>query len=343
MAERDPLRVFVTVDTELWPLSGNWPRTPLPAGRKSIEREHDLYILGRTAGRSYGLPFILETLQAHELGATFFIESLHALAVGNESLTSTVALVRDAGQDVQLHVHTEWLGDIDAEGLPKLYGPALAGYEMAEQRAIVTSAHQALTAASGSAPRAFRAGSYGAGRETLDVLAEIGIAFDSSHNQAFSESPCRLAATDPLVQPARFGSVDEFPVSCFEDYANHLRHTQVCATSIAEMRWLLRAAWTAGWNSIVIVLHSSEFIHKERLTESGGTAKANMRLARRFEALCAFLAANRGWLDVATFGGLPVDRRVESAIQPATLRSAAWRTIGRTAEQALNRIEGRWA
>ena len=46
---RPPLKVFLTVDTELWPLVEEWPRKPLPQDKRSFEQEHDIYILGKTA------------------------------------------------------------------------------------------------------------------------------------------------------------------------------------------------------------------------------------------------------------------------------------------------------
>jgi hypothetical protein len=39
---------------------------------------------------------------------------------------------------------------------------------------------------------------------------------------------------------------------------------------------------------------------------------------------------------------MPAKHHADPAANPVTLRSAMWRTVGRTAAQALNRIEGRW-
>jgi peptidoglycan/xylan/chitin deacetylase (PgdA/CDA1 family) len=342
MSERPPLKVFVTVDTEVWPLDDPWPRQPLPAGRPSIMREHDIYVQGSTARGEFGLPFILDTLRASNLRATFFVESLHALAVGDESLANSVKQLQGAGQDIQLHAHTEWLGDIRNDLLPRRFGPAIGRYTRAEQRAILGAAADALAAVSGTKPRAFRAGSYGADRETLNALGDLGIEFDTSHNSAFAAQYCRLAATNPLDQPAMMGSVREYPVSCFEDYPGHVRHAQICAISTAEMEWLLRQAWSSGREAVVIVLHSSEFIHKRQLSIAAHAATPNWRVIRRFRFLCEFLAANAGWLTPATFGAIVTDAHA-TPLEPAQpLRSGLWRTLGRTAAQAFNRIESRW-
>src|SRR6266566_6416992 len=72
---RAPLRVFLTVDTEIWPRAAGWPHTPLPPG-ETCERERAAYFWGGEGRDRRGLPYQLETLARHGLKATYFVDPL---------------------------------------------------------------------------------------------------------------------------------------------------------------------------------------------------------------------------------------------------------------------------
>lgn len=95
------LNMFLTFDVEIW--CGGWDgiETKFP---EAFSR----YVYGRSGKGDFGLPLILRLLSEHELQATFFVEPLFASRFGLGPLTEIVNLIRDAGQDVQLHVHPEW-------------------------------------------------------------------------------------------------------------------------------------------------------------------------------------------------------------------------------------------
>jgi hypothetical protein len=56
------------------------------------------------------------------------------------------------------------------------------------------------------------------------------------------------------------------------------------------MRAALEAAWSAGWTSFVLVLHSSDLILDRKLPRPHG--HPDRAVIRRFEALCDYLAEN---------------------------------------------------
>ncbi|HUF35938.1 MAG TPA: hypothetical protein VMN37_08310 [Gemmatimonadales bacterium] len=93
-----------------------------------------------------------------------------------------VGLTRAAGQDVQVHAHTEWLSLAREPGLPRTGHSLVRLYPEAEQAAIIGRAAGLLREAGASRPRAFRAGSYGADLATLRALCACGIPMDSSLN-----------------------------------------------------------------------------------------------------------------------------------------------------------------
>ena len=112
------LDVLITVDTEVWPNSPTW--------RQSIRDDMKRFVYGSTQKGDFGLRFQLEMLDSHGLKAVFFVESLFASVVGLEPLREIVSLVSDAGQEVGLHLHTEWL--------KRMQRPLLTGHTGSNRR-----------------------------------------------------------------------------------------------------------------------------------------------------------------------------------------------------------------
>src|SRR5258708_11623478 len=66
-------------------------------------------VYGRVGGQEHGLGFLLDCLQRHGLTATFFVECLNAAYFGDAPMGGVVERLLAAGQDVQMHLHPEWL------------------------------------------------------------------------------------------------------------------------------------------------------------------------------------------------------------------------------------------
>src|SRR5438093_10623627 len=115
------LNVFLTVDVEMWPFWLGWALAPLPPEKSDFSQEVGNYLYGTTAVGSYGLPYQIATLNRHDLKGTFFVESLSADVVGKDMLKVLVALIQESRQEVQLQIHTEWLGDMRKMNLPADY------------------------------------------------------------------------------------------------------------------------------------------------------------------------------------------------------------------------------
>src|SRR5262249_11015926 len=101
------LLVLPTVDTEVWPFRPGWPNVRLAPGERDLACQYERCILGATDRGEFGLRYQLDLLNRHGLRATFFVEPLHAAAVGDRWLKEMVGTIVEAGQDVQLHAHTE--------------------------------------------------------------------------------------------------------------------------------------------------------------------------------------------------------------------------------------------
>jgi hypothetical protein len=295
-------RVLLTIDTELrWDWRGSsW--------------QENLALSFDPAG--VGVGYQLERLAAHGLKACFFVDPMPALVYGIEPIRRMVEPILAAGQEVQLHIHPSWANP----GHPVF---ELTGLDRQTQLDLIRTARDLLVQAGAPSPIAFRSGSYAADAATLEALATLEIRFDSSHNGSHHPWPSGLPLDPRLTAPALLEGVVEIPVTQIEQRPGGLRHLQICAVSFDEMRAALLHAAGNGHPSVAIVGHSFE------LAARGGK-KANPALVRRFEKLCAFLAAQRERLPTAFFtdlGDLPLDA------EAFPFRSGAIRTAGRMAEQ----------
>jgi peptidoglycan/xylan/chitin deacetylase (PgdA/CDA1 family) len=298
-----PTRVFLTVDTELM-----WRHHAAGLGIDAIV-ERSLEPAG------VGVGYQLKLLAEHGLKATFFVDPMPAVAYGIDPIARVVAAIREAGQEVQLHLHPNWAAASETDR------SAAASFELidftfTEQRELIRAAADLLVAAGAARPIAFRAGSYCASDDTLAALAELGIRYDSSHNGSEHPWPSAIGLPERQIAPVAHQGVIEVPVTLIEDRAGHLRHFQVCALSIAEMRDALDHAVRAGHVATTIVSHGFE------LANRAGT-RANAIHVHRFETLCAMLAERRGAMVTTHFGDLPslALGRADQPLGPSLLRT----------------------
>lgn len=331
------VNVFITVDTEVWPNSPGWPHAPLAAdydARGDIER----YLLGGRVADARGVPYQLEVLARAGLKATYFVDPMFSFALGIEPLRELVARIAGAGQEIGLHLHPEWLTDSRCGDLPAFRGPLLHGYDEAAQCTLIRAGLARLAQAGSPPVVAFRAGSWGANLATLRALRANGLRYDSSLNARFAASFPDLAAgtREGATQPFLLDGLAEFPVTTFADLPPAGRRPlHVCAASLAEFRMVLDHADAQGWDAVVVVLHSFEFVRVER-TGPGAVAPQRL-LARRFERLCAFLDANRSRFATRHFSGLGA-AVTDRAGHPALPQSSRARTAMRHLEQLASRV-----
>ena len=325
---RQPLKVFLTIDTEVYPVSLNWRESAL---QQDLQRD----IYGIVASGEFGLRYQVKLLNTYGLRAVFFVESLFASCplVGIEPLKAIVSEIRGSGHDVQLHLHPEWAPYIPA--LNHIRPVPIAELKIDEQRELFGVGMSNLRDAGAEIPCAYRAGDYAANLDTLKAASESGIVFDSSYNYCYLDSTCKLADTGgPLLQPKTIAEICEVPVSFFQDRPSHFRHTQVCAASFHELRAALEEAYANGWGTFVIVSHSFELIKGRR---SGRAPSQRHIVRRRFEDLCQFLSENSARFQTSVFHGLePSDVLAEQPTVP--LKGGIVRMIFRHAEQAAGRI-----
>lgn len=308
-------QVFLTIDTEIAWRHHAAGLDPATVEARSIEPG------------GVGLRWQLDLLERHGLKATFFVDPMPARLYGIAVFERIVAAVLEAGQEVQLHVHPNWtaasLVDRGAHGAFELIDCSAEA-----QRDVLAEAAALLMQAGAPRPVAFRSGSYSANDDTLDVLAAIGIAYDSSHNGAHHPWPSAIGLPPSRIAPVARRGVVEVPVTVIEEAPGTWRNFQICALSAGEMRAALDHAIANDHAAIVIVGHSFE------LANRAGVA-ANRVHVRRFEALCALLAARRDRAPTVHFADLPtlpLDR------DDRPLPASRWRRGRRQAEQAWSNL-----
>lgn len=315
------LNVFFTVDVEIWP--GSWERLD-----DRFAEHFRRYVYGPTAKGEYALPAKLQILNDHGLKGSFFVESLFASRVGIAPLQEIVGLIQDAGQEVQMHLHTEWVDKLPTPLLANRSGQHMRCFSKDEQKILIARGLENLSAAGRKNIVAFRAGNYGFNADTLEALAAHNLTFDASYNPCFMGTTSGIAPGQILYQPVKSHGVYEYPVSVYEDYPGHLRHAQLGAVSYAEMTTMLRRAMSNNWHCFVMVSHNFELLDRTK-------SRPDRIAVRRFRKLCRFLDRHR---DEIHASGFDEHRPQAFDRQPEMIRSNPLRTGWRIAEQLSRRI-----
>lgn len=315
------LNVFFTVDVEIWP--GAWDRLD-----ERFPEAFRRYIYGPTAHGNYALPMTLQVLNEYGLRGVFFVESLFVLRFGIQPLMEIVGLIQEAGHEIHLHLHPEWVDKVEQPLLPKRRGYLMRNFSLEEQIILIRRGLDHLQAAGVLNVEVFRAGGYGLNADTLKALAANGVTFDTSYNPCMLGETSGLERGSKLWQPIQIDKVYEYPISVFEDWPGHFRPAQLSAASYAELTSALRMAEQLGWESFVIVSHSFELLDRTR-------TKLDPVVMRRFRRLCRFLDQHRDLFSTSGFMELK-PRMFTGESQP--IQSNIVRTALRVFEQASRRV-----
>lgn len=315
-------RVFITIDTEY--------SSGLYGGPGAADRAENFVrsIACLTPEGPIGITHKLKVLNEHGLKAVFFVDPMPALVWGIAAIEDVVGPIVEAGQDVQLHCHTEWLALAGAANpLPsKAVGKYLYDFPFEEQCAILDYARTALIAAGAPAPIAFRAGNYGANDDTLRALAALGLHYDSSHCPAIPTGASRISLGPEDRDPTGHMGVIEVPVGAISTIGGGLRHAQITALTLSEMLAAIRYARDAGADSFTLVSHSFELINRRKQA-------VNPVVRRRFTGLIKALSA-MSRVETGTYAETPPQLRMTGTNR--LLPASPLRTGFRLAEQFVS-------
>lgn len=316
------LSVYLTVDVEIW--CDGWIGID-----KKFASAFSKYIYGPTSKGNFGLPYQLQLLKHHGLTGVFFVEPLFSTRFGADPLAEIVGLVRENAQEVQLHLHTEWVDESKDPLLENVHAKRqhLRYFDLEEQKLLIAAGASLLKQAGAGDINAFRAGSFGFNRDTLRALSANGIVFDSSYNATQFGPDSGVMPGVTVVEPIECERIYEYPITVFRDGVGSLRHAQLTACSFKELEGLLWQAVERGRSSFVIVSHSFELLNQAK-------NRPDKVVVDRFQKLCSLLDRNRDSFCVRGFQGLKPEVALR---QPAPLVSPFWRTGARIIEQAYRR------
>lgn len=320
------MRVYLTFDIEVWCRSWETLDADFPWA-------FDRYVFGRSSHGSYALPETLNILARYGVHGVFFVEPLFAARFGTEYLARIVALIQDAGQEVQLHLHPEWTDEIRPRLIEDVSRKRqhLSYYTQAEQTILIGKGVEMLKEAGVAQVLAFRAGSFAANADTYAALSANGIHFDSSLNATSAVSAPDIQRERRVFTPCRIGDVSVYPITVFADGFGRARHAQVGACGSLELEQMLEGYAAAGMDDVVIFSHNFEMLRS-------GSCEPDFIMARRFKRLCQVVSQGRKYTSV----GFHSATEIESDHQPATLpQSGLLATSLRYAEQAVRNLSAR--
>jgi peptidoglycan/xylan/chitin deacetylase (PgdA/CDA1 family) len=315
-------RVYITIDTEY--SSGLYNGCNVADRSENYARS----IACVTPDGPAGITHKLALLAQHNQKAVFFVDPMPALVWGVAAIEDIVAPILEAGQDVQLHCHTEWL-ELAGAANPLASGRTgknIAEFPLEEQVELLSYARDTLMAAGAPAPVAFRAGNYGANDDTLRALAAIGLTYDSSHCPALTDA-CWISLGPEDRDPVLHHGIIEVPAGTIGTLGGGQRHAQITALTLSEMLAAIRHARDTGHDSFTLVSHSFELINRRTLS-------VNQIVRRRFDRLVKTVATMKG-VTTGNYRDSP-PRLVNDPTPREVLPATPMRTGMRLAEQFVS-------
>lgn len=233
-------KVLLTIDTE-------GPRGTDPV----------LYqIWGRVGDKYYGVPKIIEICDKYQVKGLFFVDIPEMWDLGAEKIREVVDFIRAKGHSVGMHIHPHHM---PAESRHFLYE-----YTKEEQREIIRLCTERFIEVTGELPVSFRAGKYGANRDTLDLLSEMGYKYDFS--EFYGQKWCAIKPEIAYALPVKYDKLIEFPVTVFKsiDFGGLYKRydkLEVCECYGEIVHILDRYLRTGNEEVLILFLHSFSFVN----------------------------------------------------------------------------------
>ncbi len=179
--------VLVTIDTE-----GHVGADPI---------QH--LILGETESGRYGIEYIMDAFDKVNAKILFFVDFAEAWDYGRDKIEEVVRMILNRGHNVGVHIHPDHMADRNRVFLWE--------YTREEQYDLIKRCTDLYTEIVGHPPKSFRAGKYGANRDTLDILCELGYRYDFS--EFYHQKWCGIQPPITVNAACRYKTLTEFPVT----------------------------------------------------------------------------------------------------------------------------------
>ncbi len=185
-------RVIITIDTE---------------GHEGVDPISGL-IWGKTDQGSFGIDRIMDICSTYNAKGLFFVDIAEAWDYGKDEIAKVIKHILYRGHDVGVHIHPDHMADKN-----RLF---LWEYTKEEQYSIIKKCTDLYVEIAGRHPEAFRAGKYGANRDTLDILSELGYKYDFS--QFFGQKWCGINPPVAISLPHKYKDIYVVPVTVFRSF-----------------------------------------------------------------------------------------------------------------------------
>jgi len=211
----------------------------------------DRLVWGKAAdGKEYGINHIMDICDNYSAKALFCVDMAEAWDYGKEKITEVVTHIRNRGHDVGVHIHPDHMADRNRQFLWE--------YTKEEQRDIIMKCTDLYKEILGEPPLAFRAGKYGANRDTLDVLDELGYKFDFS--EFYGQKWCGIDPPVAINMPACYKSIVEIPVTVFRSikFGKFMRYDKIDITmDETEYKYIMNRIASDNRNIIISLFYHS--------------------------------------------------------------------------------------
>ncbi|MCK4447360.1 MAG: polysaccharide deacetylase family protein, partial [Candidatus Marinimicrobia bacterium] len=202
-----------------------------------------------------GIEDILNIFDEHNVKATFFIDYLSIGKWGEKPFIKLTKLLKKSGHDIQLHAHSDSFG-----GKPYFWQ---LSYD--KQKFVIEKAIHYFEKFNSETPKFFRAGSYSANNDTLEILKEKGFTADLSFQ--YKQKRCKI-----IVEKFQFvnkvGLIDdllEIPTGVYKYYYPFPRYNSINLEwcSLSELKEICKQFEKSNADHFVLMLHSFSLLKRK--------------------------------------------------------------------------------
>ena len=223
----------------------------------------DHLIYGRTLdGKLCGIDLLMDILDQSGIQGLFFVDIAEAWDYGAERIAEVLRHIRNRGHDVGVHIHPDHMADKS-----RLF---LSEYDYAEQYELISRCTDFYDQVLNDNPSMFRAGKYGANKDTLDILSKLGYKVDFS--EFYGQKWCHINPPVAKVNVQRLSNnLLEVPVTSFIslDVGFYHRYDKVdCGQQFSEFKTVFKKLSAADKDIIVLFAHSFSLLDWRRTPNS---------------------------------------------------------------------------
>lgn len=238
-------------------------------------------IWGKVGENYFGIPKIIEICNKYNVKGLFFVDIPEIWDYGYDKIKNVILYIRKSGHDVGIHIHPHHM--------PGESRHFLFDYTKQEQKYIIEQCTNKYFEITGEMPLSFRAGKYGANKDTLDILSELGYKYDFS--EFYSQKWCGINPPIGYVLPRKYKGITEIPVTVFKSFKlfKYKRYDKLEVTDNPnEIKHVLRLYSKTKNNEIIVLfLHSFSFLDYLDKPDNPSLNKSNVN---NFESVMTYLS-----------------------------------------------------